>query len=101
MTDFVKVAQVGEVGPGSSKKVEANGKDIALFNINGSFFAIDDTCPHRGGPLSEGFLEDKVVNCPWHGWQFDVTTGQCLSTPDASQGKYEVKVEGNDIYISA
>ncbi len=101
MSEFVKVGQVNEIAVGSSKKVEVNGKEIALFNIGGEFFAMDDTCPHRGGPLSEGFIDDKVVNCPWHGWQFDVTSGECLTAPDACQTKYEVKVEGNDIHISA
>ena len=61
MSNFVKVATKAEIEPGSGKKVEVNGKEIALFNVGGSFCAIDDTCSHRGGPLSEGSLEDNVV----------------------------------------
>lgn len=100
MGDFVKVATKDEVSSGSAKKVEVNGKEIALFNINGAFCAIDEFCPHRGGPLSEGVVEDKVVTCPFHGWQFNVTSGECLTSPGVQQPKYEVKVEGNDILLS-
>ena len=101
MSEFVKVAAKSEMGPGASKKIEVNGKEIALFNVGGNFYAIDDTCKHRGGPLSEGSCEDKVVACPWHGWEYDVTTGACLTNPAAQQTKYDVKVEGNDVYVSA
>ena len=100
MGDFTKVATTTELGSGAGKKIELNGRDIALFNIGGKFYAIDDTCLHRGGSLSEGSCEDKVVACPWHGWQYDVTTGSCLTNPRAQQQTYEVKVEGNDILIS-
>ena len=100
MSHFVKVATKSEIEAGSGKKVEINGKEIALFNIGGSFCAMDDTCSHRGGPLSEGSLEDNVVTCPWHGWQYDVRTGAWLTNPSVNQNKYEVKVEGNDILIS-
>jgi len=100
MSNFVKVATKAEIESGCGKKVEVNGKEIALFNIGGSFCAIDDTCLHRGGPLSEGSVEDNVVTCPWHGWQYDVKTGACITNPSVSQNKYEVKVEGDDILIS-
>lgn len=101
MSDFVKVAIKSEIASGNAKKVEVNGKEIALFNLGGNFCAIDETCPHRGGPLSEGSLEGNVVTCPWHGWQYDVTTGACLTNPSVSQNKYEIKIEGNDLLISA
>jgi len=100
MGDFVKVATKSEIVPGSAKKIEVNGKEVALFNIDGNFYAVDETCSHRGGPLSEGSVEEKVVTCPWHGWQYDVTTGACLTNPSVSQNKYDVKVEGNDILVS-
>lgn len=101
MSEFVKVASVSEIGSGSAKKVEVNGKEIAIFNINGQFFAIDEMCPHRGGPLSEGSVEDKTVTCPFHGWQFDVTSGDCFTNPAANINKYSVKIEGNDVLVSA
>ncbi len=98
--NFIKVATKSEIAPGTSKCVEANGKGIALFNVDGNFQALDDTCPHRGGPLSEGFVEEGVVTCPWHGWQFQLANGECLTDPNTCQTKYEVKVEGDDIFIS-
>ena len=98
--NFIKVATKSEIAPGTSKRIEASGKEIALFNVDGNFFAIDETCPHRGGPLSEGFVEEGVLTCPWHGWQFQLASGECLTDPGTCQTKYEVKVEGDDIFIS-
>ena len=101
MSEFVKVAAKSEIEPGSAKKVEVGGKEIALFNIGGNFYAVDDTCQHQGGPLSEGACDETVVTCPWHGWQYDVATGACLTNPAVSQTKHDVKVEGDDILVSA
>ena len=100
MAEFIKVATKAELENGSAKKVEVHGKEIALFNLKGQFCAMDDTCPHAGGPLSEGSLENQTVTCPWHGWQYDVTTGACITDPDVTQPTYLVKVEGEDIFIS-
>lgn len=100
MSRFIKVASTGDVAPGSAKLVEIGGQRIALFNLDGSYFAIADTCTHRGGPLSEGWVEGEVVTCPWHGARFNVKTGAVMSPP-APQGvlRYAVRVEGNDIEI--
>ena len=97
--NFVKVANKSELASGSSKQVEVNGNDIALFNVNGNFYALDDTCPHRGGSLSEGFVETGVLSCPWHGWQFQLETGECLTDSRVCQTKYTVKIEGDNILI--
>lgn len=96
---YVKVATKNEIESGSGKVVEASGQTIALFNVNGEFFAIDNTCKHRGGPLGEGMLDDSTVICPWHAWEYDVTTGQCKTNPAVSQKKFNVKVEGEDILV--
>ena len=100
MAEFVKVAKTDEIAPGQGKMVEVSGKKIALFNVEGSFHAIDDTCTHRGGPLSEGILEGEQVTCPWHGAVFDVRTGEVLSPP-APKGvsRYDVRVEGDDVEV--
>ena len=100
MSNFIKVATKSELASGTSKKIEIEDKEIALFNVDGNFLAIDDTCPHRGGPLSEGFVETGVLTCPWHGWQFQLETGECITNPSVCQTKYPVKVEGEDILIS-
>src|SRR5467141_853861 len=102
MPDFVKVAKTDEVAPGQAKLVEAGGKEIALFNVAGSFHAIDNTCTHVGGPLCEGELEGAEVTCPWHGAVFDVTTGQVLGPPaGVGVGRYSVRVDGPDIEVEA
>ena len=99
MPEFVKVADVGDVAPGGGLCVEAAGKQIALFNVGGTFYAVDNTCPHRGGPLAEGELEGATVTCPWHAWQFDLTTGESL-TDDSKVDRYEVKVEGDAVLVA-
>ena len=100
MAGFVKVGTAEELAPGQAKMVEVGGKKIALFNVDGTYYAIDDSCTHRGGPLSEGELSGSEVTCPWHGATFDVKTGNALGPP-ASKGvsRYVVRVSGNSVEI--
>ena len=100
MAEFVKAALVSEVPPGTGKCVEANGRQIAVFNVDGTFHAIDNTCLHRGGPLGEGELEGNIVTCPWHGWQYDVRTGVNTMDENEQLGRYDVRIEGNDVLVS-
>jgi nitrite reductase (NADH) small subunit len=100
MSSFVSVAKVNDVPPGQGKTVQVAGKNIALFNVDGSFYAIDETCLHRGGPLGEGELTGHLVTCPWHGWKYDVRTGISITNPAAQVNCYETKVEGEDLSIS-
>ena len=100
MANFVKVAQTSEIPAGQGKCVEVEGKRIAIFNVDGTFYALDDVCPHQGGPLSEGELSGKVLTCPWHGWEFDVDTGVNRDDPDVIQEKFEVMVDGSDIMVA-
>lgn len=100
MAKFTKVCQTGDVKPGSGKSIEIDGKVIALFNVDGKFYAIDDTCRHRGGPLGEGELEGKIVICPWHGWRYDVTTGANELVPEQPTQGYEVKIEADDVFVA-
>ncbi len=97
---FANVATVGELAPGTAKQVSINGRSIGLFHVNGSYYAIDDTCTHRGGPLSQGQCTGTEVTCPWHGARFDLTTGANLSPP-APRGvaSYKVQVVGNEIQV--
>lgn len=100
MAAFIKVATTNELAPGQAKKVEVNGKTIALFNLGGSYHAIDDTCTHRGGPLSEGQVQGDVVTCPWHGAKFKVTSGEVLGPPArAGVSRYAIRVNGSDIEV--
>jgi nitrite reductase (NADH) small subunit len=100
MVDYVKVAQANEIEPNQGKLVEVQGKKIALFNVDGKFYAIDNTCTHRGGPLSEGELHGDEVTCPWHGAKFKVSTGEVLSPPaPKGVGSYQVRVNGPDVEL--
>lgn len=100
MAEFVAVAKTDEIPAGGAKLVEVSGKEIALFNIGGSYHAIDNTCTHVGGPLCEGELDGAEVTCPWHGAVFDVTSGQVLGPPaPESVARYNVRVEGSNIEV--
>ena len=100
MGKFVKVATTDEMAEQPVKCVEVDGKNIALFDVQGEIFALSDTCTHRGGPLSEGELEGTKVTCPWHGAEFDVRTGGVLGPPAATGVEsYPVRVRGKDIVI--
>src|SRR5215470_2868460 len=95
VSHLVNVAETKEVAPGTGKVVHAEGRSLALFNVAGTFHAIDNTCTHQGGPLGEGELTGEVVTCPWHGAQFNVRTGEVL-TPPARTGvqSFPVQVHG-------
>jgi len=100
MSKTVKVAQTSDLSPGTGKVVQVDGRNFALFNVEGTFFAIDNTCTHRGGPLGEGKLSADTVECPWHGALFNVKTGAVTRSPaPAGVRSFPVKVEGNDILV--
>ncbi len=99
MADFISVAKLTDVPSGEGRVVEAGGVPIALFNVDGTFHAIDNTCLHRGGPLGDGVCADGIVTCPWHGWQYDMATGECMGMPGESVDTYEVRVEGDDVQV--
>ena len=99
MGQFVKAAKKNEIPSDTGKYVQAGGREIALFRAQGKVYAIESICPHQGGPLAEGGIDGKVVMCPWHGWQFDVTTGECTFNPSIKQMTFNVKEEGDDILV--
>jgi nitrite reductase (NADH) small subunit/3-phenylpropionate/trans-cinnamate dioxygenase ferredoxin subunit len=100
MTDFITVAQVCDIPPGTGRTVEVRGIWIALFNVDGAFYAIDNACPHAGGPLGEGKLNDTVVECPWHGWKFSVVSGERVGNSNFQVACCEVRVEGTHVQIA-
>jgi 3-phenylpropionate/trans-cinnamate dioxygenase ferredoxin component len=97
---FTRVATLGEIGPGTSRQVILNGRKLALFNVEGAIYAIDDTCPHRGASLSEGECEGTEVMCLWHGARFDLKTGSHLGPP-AQTGvlSFKVQIIGNEVLV--
>jgi nitrite reductase/ring-hydroxylating ferredoxin subunit len=100
MAGWVKMATMEELPPGRAKEFEHEGRIFALFNLGDRICCVDGICPHQGGPLAEGDLEGTIVTCPWHGWQFDVCTGENTLGGRLKQPVYEVKVEGNDVFVA-
>lgn len=100
MGKFVKVATKSEISESSAKLIEIGNKRIALFNLAGQFFAIDDTCPHADGPLNEGEIEGEEVECPWHGSRFNIKTGEVTAAPAGENvSRYNVRVTGDDLEV--
>ena len=100
MPKFFKATHKKDIPTGGAASVQIEGKNIALFNIDGTFYAIDNECNHVGGPLCDGNLNGTSVTCPWHGAQFDVTSGKALGGPASGNiGCYKVKVEGEEIHV--
>ncbi len=101
MATFITVAKTDELAPGQGKLVVVKHKRIALFNVDGRYYALDDRCPHRGAPLSEGELEGETVVCPWHAAVFDLATGNVIQPPAAGRvATYAVRLNGEEIAIA-
>ena len=101
MSEFVTVANAEDIPPGTGRTVDVNGVWIALFNVNGVFFAVDNTCPHAGGPIGEGKLSGEIVTCPWHAWRYRLSDGAWADNPKLKIGCYAVRVEGDLVQIQA
>ena len=101
MAEFIRVARQSEIPDGSGKVVVANGRRIAIFNAGGQFYAIDNACRHRGGPLGEGEVYATRVVCPWHGWEYDFSTGCNVDDPTMTLACFAVRLEGDDVLVEA
>lgn len=101
MSDFVKVAALADIPAGASKLVEVNQVRVALFNLDGELYAIEDVCTHDGGPLVEGTIVNQCqVQCPRHGARFDIRTGAALSFPAfEATNTYAVQVKDGEVWI--
>ena len=100
MPEFVKVAAVTDLPPGKVKSITVGERMIALCNVEGTFYALDNVCIHRGGPLGEGYLDGDKLECPWHGWQFEVKTGCVAFNRKEKIPTYEVRIEGPDVLVA-
>lgn len=97
---LIKIAEKWQVPCGGKIVVEGPNKEkIALFNIDGMIYALDNFCPHMGGPLGEGDIDDATVTCPWHGWQFDIASGCCINMPGEDARKVDIVVTGEEIFL--
>ncbi len=94
------VARVADVAPGTGKAVVVGDREIALFNVDGTFYALDNTCPHQGGPLAEGWVDGTTVTCPWHAWTFKLDDGGMTLGDYASVDTFDVQVEDGEVRVS-
>lgn len=86
---------------GEAKEFDYAGKEICVARVNGKLFAMDNVCPHRGGPLAQGVIDEGKLICPWHGWQFDIATGNSVQVPDTGVAVFTVTVEGADVFVES
>ena len=99
--DFVPVASTAEIPPGQRMLLDVGDISLAVFNIAGKYFAIADICSHDGGPLAEGEIDGDVIECPRHGAQFNVKTGEVVAMPAVVPiSTYPVKMEGDQIIVT-
>jgi len=101
MSRFVPVAASTDIPPGEARAYVVGDREIALFNVDGTFYAIENACPHQGGPLAEGFIDGPIVTCPWHAWCFDVRTGSMTLGALSSVDAFEVQNDGSTISVSS
>ena len=95
--NWTPVARCEELAPGKPLRVTHAGENVALFNIDGQYYACSDACPHAGGPLHLGFVRGTVVSCPWHGWAFDLAAG-----PETTRDgvlRYPVREEAGQLLL--
>ncbi len=96
---FVEVAKLKDLKPGSSKVVEAKGIPIAIFNVDGNIYATSNTCLHAAGSLGEGTLEDNIITCPLHGWQYNIMDGSCKTMNFMKLKIFKVKIDNDKIMV--
>lgn len=100
MSEYRSVCRAEDIPPGSSRQFEIDGRSIALANVAGAIHAVDGLCPHRGGPLGDGHVEGSILTCPWHGWQFDVATGESPRNPTARLSCHAVRVRDGAVEVA-
>lgn len=100
MADFKQVALCSEITEGQAKVIEIANRLVAIYQVNGQYYAIDNNCLHQGGPLAEGELNGTITTCPWHGVEFDVTTGCNPQNPEMRVDSFDLKIEDDKIFIA-
>jgi nitrite reductase/ring-hydroxylating ferredoxin subunit len=100
MAEFTEVARLDQVPPGCGTSFTVAGKDVAVFNVDGTVYAMEDSCLHKGSSLGAGQLDGKVVTCRSHGWRYDVTTGSTMNVPGYGVASYPAKVVDGKILVA-
>ena len=101
MTDFITVCRETDIAPNAAQSFIVNGKEIAVYHIAGKFYATQNACLHRNGPLAEGELKECTVICPWHGWEYDIPTGANLLNRAAKLKTFAVQVKHGEVQVAA
>jgi len=96
---FERAAKTSDIAQGAIHEVQVGGKTVAVAHVGDKFHAINNICLHRGGPLGQGVMDGNIVTCPWHGWQFDVTTGKAAQNPTIGVACYPVEVRGDEVFV--
>jgi len=99
MSKFVTIAACESLANGDCRRVQVEDKEIALFRVDDTFYAIENECSHYGAPLCDGWVDGHVVTCPWHAWQFDVTNGRCMTVPDYDVASFPIRIEDGAVQI--
>ena len=99
MAEFIRAIAVSDLAPGQCTEANVGGTPVAIYNVDGTFYATSNTCLHRGGPLGQGMLDGAAVMCPWHAWSWDVTTGENVANGELKIPTYEVKVEDGHVLV--
>ena len=99
MAEFIRAIAVSDLAPGQCTQANVGGTPVAIYNVDGAFYATSNTCLHRGGPLGQGMLDGAAVMCPWHAWSWDVTTGENVANAELRIPTYEVKVEDGHVFV--
>lgn len=99
MTNWVRICSTEDCPPGEAREFVAEDRIVALFHTDDGFHALDGMCPHQGGPLGQGSLEGNIITCPWHGWQFNVCTGQHQTSASLTHPAFAVKVEADSVFV--
>lgn len=102
MPRFIAVGSITDIPPGEAKAFVVGDREIGVFNVDGTFYAIENTCPHQGGPLADGWIDGCVVTCPWHSWSFDLRDGKLIALGGLSSvDVFDVHINGSTIEVAA
>jgi nitrite reductase/ring-hydroxylating ferredoxin subunit len=97
---FVRIARTSDIPPGEGRAYAVGRYEVAVFNVDGKLYALENSCPHQGGPLADGWMEGALITCPWHGWCFDVRSGKMTLGDYAFVPRFELQLRGDDLYVS-
>lgn len=99
MPNLIAIAKTADIPENEGRAFPMGDRMIAVFQVEGKFYAMDDFCPHQGASLSAGWIHDGCVACPWHAWRFQLTDGTWMDNPKIKTETYPVTIQGDDIFV--